>query len=233
MKRSTNILGVMSVALLVLLIAGVVVSRRTRTTPVTANPLPTGSAAEIDPTLLAPLKPLVQERMEDPEYVAGLKALTDARREKVLEVAAVRSAMKALTESAAAALTAEGTDLTEDAIRTRALQDPQWPALAANAEALQQDLDQIALDVNRYVRDRMAEQYAMRRQRTAALVAAGISPTPQPRPTAEVRRLTNEVALITTPTVITNRPGAVSPTARPRPVRTPVVVPRKTTETAL
>lgn len=224
MKRSGITVGFSIVAVAVLVASVVHVSRRQQAAS-QRNGSVEGTPEEAVPALpQGPLKPVVQERMEDPVYVAALKELIDERSVKVMETAEVRNAMRALAEAAAEELTAEGVDATEAAVRERVMQHSEWPILEAKAETLRVALNRIADRTQAHIHNRMSEQYAMRRQRTAALVAAGDAAAMPPRPMPVIRTLTNEMALATAPIVVTNRPGAATRPPRVLPDRKPVTL---------
>ncbi len=225
MKRSGITVGFSIVAVAVLVASVILVSRRQQAASQRNASVEGAPADGAVPALpQGPLKPIVQERMEDPVYVAALKGLIEERSVKVMEAAEVRNAMQALAEAAAEELTAEGVDATEAAVRERVMQHSEWPILEAKAETLRVALNRIADRTQAHIQDRMSEQYAMRRQRTAALVAAGDAAATPPRPMPVIRTMTNEMTLATAPIVVTNRPGAATRPVRVLPDRKPVTL---------
>ncbi len=220
-----------AVALAAAVVVVLVVSRREpgarlRPPPAIGTDTDTGDAL--------PSVSLVQERMADPVYVAALHEIVEERRAVIVEAAGVRERMATVVTAAQSELEAEAEasarargesldelpPVTEEALKERAMQHPDWPALEAELLTVQRELNVIQQRAETTIRERMTRQYATRRaaRDTAGSEVAPMMAVPEVKllehPQPEVERI-----------VITNVPPAILDSMPARPDRRPVAWP--------
>jgi hypothetical protein len=183
----------------------------------------------------ATLKPMLEERMEDPVYVAAIDDLVQKRRSLAAQASVTRGRMEDLAAQAETRILAEkeaaraaaraAQDVSEEDSAERAVDEepvavdpqeikeklrethPEWVALEAQLAEYNRGIAAIQAEAHTLVRERMREQHARRQEQRPHLAQRKPLREDMPTPKTLPRSVAQEIKDLTgEPVVVTNVP---------------------------